>query len=173
MVKEIQLTQNQVSIVDDEDFDFLNQWKWQAMFDPCTRGYYARRSKNLGIIDGKRRWKAFPMHRVIMERMLGRKLKSGEIVDHINHNTLKNTRNNIRVVSSRQNCQNHTRKTSSKYPGVSWNKRLKKWEASIKINRKKKHLGFFKNEKKAARVYERACRELVGEELVCKIEGGP
>ena len=42
----------------------------------------------------------------------------------------------------------------SKYVGVSWNKKSKKWEASIKIEGKNKSLGYYHDEKEAARMYD-------------------
>ena len=42
----------------------------------------------------------------------------------------------------------------SKYVGVTWHKRDKKWEAAIKIDGKKKTLGYYHDEKEAARMYD-------------------
>ena len=42
----------------------------------------------------------------------------------------------------------------SKYVGVSWDKRDKKWEANIRIDGKKKNLGYYHDEKEAARIYD-------------------
>ena len=44
-MKEIILTQGLVAQVDDEDYAFLNQWKWYAVFNKTT--YYAVRSKQI------------------------------------------------------------------------------------------------------------------------------
>ena len=42
----------------------------------------------------------------------------------------------------------------SKYVGVTWEERRKKWQAKIKINGKTKTLGIFHDEKEAARIYD-------------------
>ena len=174
MVKKIELTQNQVSLVSDEDFEFLNQWKWCAHYAPGIKGFYAIRNEPVGYTNGKSKRKTLRMHRQIMRSVLGRELESKEVIDHINHDTLDNRRENLRIVSHRQNLQNQKRKTkkSSKYPGVSWVCPRQKWRAYINLNGKIKHLGHFTDEREAAKAYERACRELVGEELVCKTGGG-
>lgn len=44
----------------------------------------------------------------------------------------------------------------SNYRGVTWNKNSKKWVASIKINSKNKHLGYFNTEEEASLYYESA-----------------
>lgn len=44
----------------------------------------------------------------------------------------------------------------SKYKGVSWSNRDKKWAVSISVNGKTKHLGSYKDEEEAAKVYMRA-----------------
>jgi hypothetical protein len=171
MVKKIELTQNQVALVDDEDYEFLNQNKWHAAYDNKVKGFYARRKEYIVMFNGERKGKTINMHRVIMGRVLDRELKRTEVIDHINHNICDNRRKNLRMVSNRQNMQNQKRKTTSKYPGVYWNKAIKKWMAYIQLNGKLKHLGVFTDEREAAKAYERACRELVGEELVCKTAG--
>lgn len=171
MVKKIPLTQGQYALVDDEDFDFLNQWKWYASYDKNLKGYYAQCGRSVRHLDGTRKTKIIRMHRMIMGELFGRELSVKEVIDHINHDPLDNRRSNLRVVSSRQNCQNRKRKFSSKYPGVYWDKAKKKWRAAIRINGKSKHLGNFVDEREAAKAYEQVCRELVGEELVCKSGG--
>ena len=42
----------------------------------------------------------------------------------------------------------------SKYVGVNWDKRDKKWQAQIMIDGKRKHLGLYHDEKEAARMYD-------------------
>jgi len=169
MVKKIPLTQGQYALVNDEYFEFLNQWKWHAANHKRLRGYYAKSSQSTNGTGCKR--KSVMMHRLIMENALGRNLNQGEVIDHMNHDTLDNRRENLRIVSTRQNMQNLKRKTTSKYPGVYWNKQKNKWLAHIMVNGKNKHLGLFIDEREAAKAYERACRELAGEELVCKTKG--
>ena len=42
----------------------------------------------------------------------------------------------------------------SKYVGVCWFKQTKKWEANITIDGKQKSLGYYHDEKEAARIYD-------------------
>ena len=44
-MKEIELTQGQITLIDDEDFKYLNQWNWWAAKRKNT--YYAARSKKV------------------------------------------------------------------------------------------------------------------------------
>ena len=165
----IYLTQNQITVVDIQDYEYLNQWKWAAQKRNNQQGYYVFRTQHLGYSDGKKNRKKIYLHRLIVEKILKRELKRKEIIDHINHNSLDNTRSNLRKISPRQNTQNKEEKGTSNFPGVSWDKNRKKWVAGIRINGKKKNLGSFLSERKAAIEYEKECRQL-GEELVCKIE---
>ncbi len=52
--------------------------------------------------------------------------------------------------------------TSSRFKGVYWDKNANKWRAQIVIGGKKKHLGYFTSEIKAALVYDKAAIELDG-----------
>jgi hypothetical protein len=129
-MKRIKLTHGKSALVDDEDFEMLNQWKWC-----CGKGYAVR-----GIRDGKKMI-GVSMHRVIIAA------KKGEEVDHINRNRLDNRRKNLRIVTRSQNRRNGGGK------GYHWSEVSQKWFAQIQINGKKKYLGLFTKESDARKAY--------------------
>ena len=149
-MKEIELTLGQVAIVDDEDFEELNQNKWFATKSAKT--FYARR--NSPWINGKHY--AIRMH----HQIIGKPPK-GLMVDHINGEGTDNRRENLRFVTNRQNCQNiNHKKRSSEYPGVSWYGPRNKWVAMINLKGKTKNLGYSTDEKEAFEFYRQAVNEL-------------
>lgn len=143
-MKKIKLTQGKFAKVDDVYFPHVNVWKWYYL-----HGYAVRKIKN-----GKKRRTIF-MHRVISQ------VTSSFEVDHINGDRLDNRTSNLRVCTRKQNCQNRRslKNSSSKYLGVTWNKRAKKWQAQIKG----KYLGIFRNETDAAKAYDKIARQFYGE----------
>ena len=153
-MKEIKLTKNKVALVDDQDFDFLNQWKWYA--HESKGEFYARREK---VKNGKRT--VIYMHRFLMRL----KDKDCKKVDHKNHNTLDNQKHNLRFSSHAQNMRNRrsAKNTSSKYLGVSWCNTYKKWKAAITHNYKLFKLGSFDSELDAAIAYNKKAIALHGE----------
>jgi len=142
-IKIIPLSQGKFALVDDEDFEELSKHKWYACKNRNT--YYARRGTR---INGK--VKLIRMH----QQLLGQ--KSGLVIDHHDGDGLNNQRHNIKHVTQRENLQNRHRNTSSKYPGVCWNKQMEKWHASIHINGKRKYLGLYPNEYEAYLAYRNA-----------------
>ena len=151
-VKQILLTQGKFAIVDDEDFEWLNQWRWCAA--RAGDRWYAVR---LLYQSSPRSKKNLFMHREI----LGLKRKDGKQTDHVNHNGLDNRRCNIRKCSNTQNQYNQKPRKgcSSKYKGVSWSKVCEKWKVAINHI----HLGYFDNEIEAVKVYDKTAKELFGE----------
>lgn len=146
-MKKIFLTQGQYALVDDEDYEWLNQWKWYAHKNRNT--FYATRRKG-----PRNRQQMIRMHRIL----LGLKEKDGKITDHIDGNGLNNQKHNLRIVTVRENAQNMKNvKTSSQYPGVCFKKSTNKWVAHIYIDGKNKHLGYFEDEYEAYLAYYRAC----------------
>jgi hypothetical protein len=99
------------------------------------------------------------MHRIVM------KAKDGEIVDHINNNRDDNRSCNLRIASFGLNAHNKTKSknASSKYFGVSFYKREKKWNAEITCKGIKYRLGVFKDEIDAAKAYNKKAIELYKE----------
>jgi len=154
MSKEIQLTHGKVVIVDDADFEWLNQWRWYAVKGGHT--WYAKRS----ICNGKTS-KPISMHRQI----LGLTFNDGQETDHKNHNGLDNQRHNLRPCTPSQNQHNQRPKKdgTSKYKGVSWHTRDARWTVAIEVNDKTIYLGRFRSEKTAALAYDKAVKKYFGE----------
>jgi hypothetical protein len=149
MMKKIALTQNKFALVDDSDYGWLSQWKWQAVKN--KHNYYAVR----GTGSAQMR-----MHRLI----LGLKPNDGLQVDHINGNGLCNLRSNLRLCTNSQNQWNRKRACgTSQYKGVHWNARLRKWVVQIRKNTVGDYLGLYDNEMEAAKTYDKKAKELFGQ----------
>lgn len=144
-----------IAIVDDIDGD-LSELKWHPTIAPHTT--YAQRRFRFGE-------NAIPMHRVVLERVLGRPLARDERADHINHVGTDNRRENLRLASHAQNSRNRLidKRNTSGYKGVAWDKRNSKWQVHIRVNSKQKLLGRFTDIKEAARIWNQAAVEVYGE----------
>lgn len=152
-MKEIALNRGYTTTVDNQDFDWLNQWRWHAWE---SRGkLYVCRSDSRG--------NRFRMHREIMRP------PEGLVVDHIDGNPLNNQRANMRICTQGENVRNRskvrTRPTSSQYKGVWLSKQalIKPWRAYIRLNGKPTYIGTYELEADAARAYDEAAWEQWGE----------
>lgn len=157
-VVQISITKNFVAIVDTCDADLANL-RWYTISGTYTKYAIRNSSKLLGP------QKRIKMHRVILERILGRALVKGETVDHINRDGLDNRRSNLRLATKSQNAQNtpeYSRNTSG-YKGVSWAKDKKMWVAQIRAQKKTYRLGYFIDIDDAARAYNEAALKYHGE----------
>ncbi len=132
-MKEIKLTQNKVAIVDDEDYERLNQFKWHSCLSRNT--CYAGRGIKIDSKNNK-----IYMHREIMNP------PNGTQIDHRNGNGLDNRKSNMRACTSQQNGFNTKRaqkNNSLGIKGVSLVKKINKFEARIMFNSKIIRLGYF------------------------------
>ena len=145
-MKEIQLTQEKVALVDDEDFEALNQFNWWARKSLNT--FYA-----VGWIKVDGRGATQTMHNIIM---------NGKGIDHRDGNGLNNQKSNLRFCTQSENSMNQRKQenTSSVFKGVTFHKNIKKWMAQIQINGKRICLGYFDSEVEAAKAYNAKAVEL-------------
>lgn len=142
---EIPLTKGKTAIIDSEDFERVNKFKWY-----CSSNGYAVR---IAVVDGKRT--AIQMHRFIMNTPVGME------TDHKDLDRLNNRKSNLRICTSSQNKANATRKSESGFRGV--RSYGKTFQARFTHGEKNLHLGMFKTAKDAALAYNKKAIEVYGE----------
>lgn len=147
----LELTKGMVARLNVNDKNLCNM-NWQL-----NKGYAAKKNN-------KER-KHIYMHRVIMEKMLGRALNNNEFVDHNNGDRLDNRRDNLRTATKQENAANSLKpiKSGGKYKGISFDKKRGKWRARIRCHGIDKHIGYFDKEKDAAMAYDKEAIVLFGD----------
>lgn len=133
-----------VALVDDEDAPAVLAYRWYL-----HSGRYAARRDGAHIL---------LMHRQILGLEYGDRRQA----DHIdNCRKLDNRRDNLRVVTPAENCQNLTprRGYTSRYRGVSRCKQTGRWRAVCGLNGQYFHLGRFDSEEIAASAAEEFRRQ--------------
>jgi len=110
-----------------------------------------------------RKWEY--LHRIIISLHEQRNLKSKEHIDHKDHDGLNNLLENLRLCTHGNNMKNSRKagECSSKYKGVCWHKKDKKWQASITHSGITKYLGQYDSEEAAAVAYDNAAVEYFGD----------
>lgn len=157
-MKVIELTRGQVALVDDEDFDYLNQWKWNAHRRGEKYTYYAVRTC---YQNGK---KTLRMHNVLASKYIN----DYEELDHIDRNGLNNCKNNLRICTRGENIHNTRNrgkyakgvdKTITKYKSKNGVIEYIKYRARINVKGKSISLGYFKTEDEAYNAYLEASKK--------------
>jgi len=151
-MRRIPLTQGKFALVDDADFEAVNQFKWCAQ--KSGRRFYAKRQAYSP--EGKRI--LLFLHSFLLPKAVE--------IDHIDGDGLNCQRDNLRSATHLQNTQAFKRKqlgTSSKFIGVSWNRNLQKWDARVTVCGRQCFLGYFHSEKDAALAYDAAVQKYFGE----------
>jgi hypothetical protein len=151
-MKNINLSNNIVAIVDDEDFETVNKFSW------CLSSHgYAIRRIYVEKIKGKWKTKQFYLHREIIKD-----IPKGKVIDHINNNRLDNRKANLRVCSIRENISRAgiSKANTSGFKGVKYKTgpRIKRWQANIKVNGKAIYSKHFLTKEEAAKEYDKLAK---------------
>lgn len=139
--------------IDGEDFNKVKDYKWHVSRD--KNNFYVK--SNIKI-NGK--YKTVKLHRIITS------CPDGLAVDHIDGNTLNNTRSNLRICTPAQNtmnCKKYKSGVTSKYKGVYFEVSKNRYRATINRNGEQIFLGTFKTELEAVTAYNKAALIEYGE----------
>lgn len=128
-------------IIDKSDYNLIKDYRWSGIKNKSNSYYIGAR---YFTEEGK---KTILLHRLIMN------CPKGMVVDHINHNTLDNRKDNLRICTQSNN--NHNRNNSNK-SNIYFDKRINKWVARIVVDNKVIHLGSFNNKEDAIKAREKA-----------------
>ena len=149
-MKLIQLTQGQFAMVDDDVYDDLNKYKWYAN----SSNKYFRAIRNIRI-NGK--YTTVKLHRVIMSA------QKGDIIDHIDGDTLNNQRSNLRFCTNSQNQHNSKINSNSTTGYKGTTPHGKGYKAQIQHNGKPVYLGSRSTPEEAYELYKEASKKYHGE----------
>lgn len=144
MTKTLTLLRGQRTLVDDADYPALAQYQWRLN----SSGYVVRTERR-----GDRPF-VVCLHRELMQA------ERGQIVDHLDHDKLNNTRANLRIITQQENLQYRRcfKNNRSGYKGVT--RQHGKWHPRITVGGQLLHLGFWDDPETAARIYDAAARLL-------------
>lgn len=149
----IPLSRGFSAIIDDRDLELVSGRSWYHHVGRSNKTGYA-------LSSDRSQGRVFYMHRVILG------LQDPEIkTDHINQDGLDNRRENLRVCSDFDNSHNVGLKANntSGYKGVTWHDPGSKWQARIRKDGRRVHLGLFSHARDAAEAYNKAAAETYGD----------
>ena len=152
-MKRIPLTMGKEALVDDEDYEYLTQWKWRFnRHNGYAQADVRKRDKRTTVY----------MHSLVAQR---RGLGCDKTVDHCNRKKLDNRRSNLRSATHHQqkgNC-GRRRDNTSGYRGVRWQTREQKWQAMLLVDGVGRSFGYYSDPRDAARAYNKAAIDYFGE----------
>ncbi|MGA2173235.1 MAG: HNH endonuclease [Sedimentisphaerales bacterium] len=152
--RRIYLGEGNWAILDKQDYYRLGNYKWYVNGNGFK--FYAFRN----IILGPGKTRMLSMHRDVMG------FPKGMLVDHRNHDTLDNRRENLRLATHSQNTCNKQDKRkgcSSQYRGVSFDRKRKYWNVQVVREGEMVYFGRYKDEVEAAKAYDEAAKKYHGE----------
>lgn len=123
------------------------------------------------LLSKDRTRKSIRVHQLVAMTFLNYNLEShkGICVDHINEIKTDNRLENLQIITIRENTVKSIKhKGRNIQTGVSWSKSSKKWVAQIKINGKRKFLGYFIFKTEASEYYQNALHAIKNNQKIVK-----
>ena len=136
--------------VDDEDYEWLNQYNWYS-----SQGYATRATSRKDSV--KRKY--ILMHREITNA------PKGMVIDHKDHKTMNNQKENLRICTHKENAMNKkiAKSNNSGYPGVYWSESQGRWIVRIGLDRGTIRIGTYMDWEDAVRARQDAEIKYFGE----------
>jgi len=133
--------------IDDEDWSKVQRYTWHVTY---------HHNKKVKAVTTNIKGKSVKLHKF---------LTGFSLTDHIDNNPLNNKKSNLRECSQKENTRNFSlsRRNTTGYKGVHWDKNRNKYQAYIQQDGKRKHLGRFENIIDAAQAYNKAALKYYGE----------
>ena len=131
-------------------------YSWFAKYSHTNDEYYVYASP---YCKENKRCKPIFLHQFIINA-------EGKTVDHMNNDTLDNTKSNLRIVLDTDNSKNRKSKNknnTSGYRNVSFDKKDNKWIVQLQIEKKNKLLGRFDDVHEAGKFAEEMRQKYYGE----------
>ena len=148
------------AIIDKEDLNKIKEKQWHVWFSPNTQSWYVRATNYLGLINGKPKYDSTMLHRFILN------VNKRVVVDHYDHDTLNNRKQNLRISEYAENDKHRSgenKNNTSGYRNVCWKKQSQKWIVQLQINKKNKILGSFDNVDEAGKFAKKMREKYYGE----------
>ncbi len=139
------LSQGIFALIDKSDYELAGKRKWSASRSTDHGRFYVTANFGRDPVTGKKKW--YSLHRFIMGA------KKGQIVDHINGDTLDNRRSNLRFCTQQENLRNRRQTRGKQYKGVFLDKRSGMFYVDIRV-------GSFKTAREAAIAYNNAASKI-------------
>lgn len=158
-MKEITLTQGMVTKVDDDLYEWLNQWKW----------YYRKRSGTrhsgdaVRSLHGRDTNGVNTVQTIYMASMI-LPVPTGFVIDHADRDSLNNQRANLRKATNSNNIKNTLARANSKtgVKGVHWDHAKQRYIVQVTVNGKRRWVGAYTDLDTAKKVAEKSIKEHYG-----------
>lgn len=143
-MKKVELTKNKVATVDDCDFKKVSKFNWYCQ-ETLSNRFYARRTTD-GLY----------LHTFLMGNF------KNKVIDHINGNSLDNTRDNLRFCDFVENLHNKKVYKNNKTGLKGIFRDRNRWRARITVEKRKISIGSYASKNEAALAYDHAAKHYFG-----------
>jgi hypothetical protein len=147
------------ALVDDDTYVWASQYTWrlQVRMPGIGQHTYVTRTTQIGSgVEGRTRIGSY-LHREI----LGLERGDPRQIDHINHDTMDNRRENLRItdrIGNMRNREGAQKNSRTGARGVTWSKARQRYYAMVWVNRQRIYLGSSKSMEEAMRMAEEGRR---------------